>query len=308
MRCLCRYMIRPIAVMLALSSIAYADTTPRYLPTIHQRWDASDLICTAVVSTPVPTGLTRQIDGRDRDQLSAEANIEQCFKGRKPPTPTIKIVGYSVYAAKDLHGAGIAYAGPPTGFVSKGRNLIFLRRTADPHQFEIAVPIYATAIRLSDSRPYYPDDNSPLGTRFALTQEFESALLQSDSTDVYYIQWIFDLLGNEEAVRELRTFSPRAPLAIQHDIAVSLLANGKPDCEPVVVALLMDASAPGWKRQNAAGVLGDHGTQRAVPYLRQIAAQPVTTDDLKVLRRWTLDALRRLECRLENSKCGPWVD
>jgi hypothetical protein len=298
---------RTVAVMLALLSTVCAAATPLYLPTIKQRWDASDLVCTAVVSSPTPTGVTRQIDGSDRDQLSAEASIEKCFKGEKPPVPTIKVIGYSVYAAKDLHGAGFGYAGPPTGFVGKGRNLIFLRRTAVPHKFEIAVPIYATAIRLSDSRPYYPDDNSPAGTHFALTQEFESALLQSDSTDVYYIQWIFDLLGREETVRELRTLSPRAPLSIQRDIAVSLLANGQPDCEPIVISLLMDTSASGWKRQNAAGVLGEQGTQRAVPYLRQIAAQPATSDDSKVLRRWTLDALRRLECRLESSKCSPRI-
>ncbi len=294
--------------MLALFSIACAGTTPLYLPTIQQRWDASDLVCTAVVSTPIPTGVTRQIDGSDRDQLSVKASIEKCFKGKKPPTHTLKVIGYSVYAAKDLHGTGFAYAGPPTGFVSKGRNLIFLRRTAAPDRFEIAVPIYATAIRLSDSRPYYPDDNSPTGTRFALTQEFESALLQSDSTDVYYLQWIFDLLGKQESVSDLRALSPRAPLAIQRDIAVSLLAHGQSDCEPVVISLLMDASAPAWKRQNAAGVLGEHGTQRALLYLRQITLQPATTDDLKVLRTWTLEALRRLDCRLATSKCSPSVE
>ncbi len=298
-------MIRRIVVLLpALLSIAYANSTPLYLPTIQQRWDASDLVCTAVVSTPIPTGITRQIDGSDRDQLSVEANIEKCFKGKKPKT-AIRVIGYSVYAAKDLHGAGFGYAGPPTGFVSKGRSLIFLRRTAAPHQFEIAVPIYATAIQLSDNRPYYPDDTSPTGTRFALTQEFESAVLQSDTLDIYYIRWIFDLLGDEETVRELRALSPRAPLAIQRDIAVSLLANGQPDYEPVVISLLMDASASEWKRYNAAGVLGEHGTQRALPYLRQIAAQPLTTDDSKVLRNWTVDALRRLECRLANSNCSP---
>ena len=230
------------------------------------------------------------------------------FQGKEAANSNHKSHRLFRVRCEDLKGAGFAYAGPPTGFVSKGRSLIFLRRTALPGQFEIAVPVYETAIRLSDSSPYYPDDNSPTGTRFALTQEFESALLQSDSTDVYYIQWIFDLLGSEETVRELRTLSPRAPLAIQRDIAVSLLANGQSDCEPVVISLLTDTSALGWKRQNAAGVLGDHGTQRALPYLQQIAAQPATTDDLKVFRNWTLDALRRLECRLANSKCSPRVD
>ena len=123
-----------IALMLMLFSTACIAASPRYLPTIQQRWEASDLVCTAVVSTPIRTGVTQEIDGRDRDQLSAEASIEKCFKGEKPSTTTIRVLGYSVYAAKDLHGTGVVYAGPPTGFVSKGRNLIFLRRTAVPHQ------------------------------------------------------------------------------------------------------------------------------------------------------------------------------
>jgi hypothetical protein len=301
-------MSRLVAVMLALSSVGLSAATPRYLATIQQRSDASDLVCTAVVSTPIPTGVVREIDGRDRDQLSAEASIEKCFKGEKPPTPTINVLGYSVYAAKDLHGTGFAYAGPPTGFVSKGRNLIFLRRTTAQHQFEIAVPVYETAIRLLDSRPYYPDDNSPAGILFALTREFEVALLQSGSRDIYYIQCLFDLLGNEETVHELRNLSPRAPLAIQRDIAVALLDNGQLDCEPIVISLLLDSSAPEWKRHNAAYALGDRGTQRALPYLRKIAAQSATNDDLKVLRNWTVDAIRRLECRIENSGCYARID
>lgn len=301
-------MSRLAAVVLALSAIGFGAATPRYLPHIQQRWDASDLVCTAVVTAPTPTGVTRLIDGADRDQLSAEATIERCFKGEKPPTSTIKVIGYSVYAAKDLHGAGFGYAGPPTGFVGKGRNLIFLRRTASPLTFEVAVPIYETAIRLSDSRPYYPDDNSPAGIRFALTQEFESALLQSDSRDVYYIGWLFDLLGGEDATHELRTLSPRAALAIQRDIAVALLANGQLDCEVIVISLLMDASAPEWKRHNAAATLGEHGTQRALPYLREVAAQPATNDDLKLLRNWTVDAIRRLDCRLETMNCHAAVN
>jgi hypothetical protein len=185
---------------------------------------------------------------------------------------------------------------------------MFLRRTTAAHQYEIAVPVYETAIRLPDSRPYYPDDNSQAGIRFALTQEFEAAVLQSDSLDVYYVGWVFDLLGSAEAVHELRTLSPRAPLAIQRDIAVALLDNGQLDCEPIVISLLLDSSAPEWKRHNAAYVLGDRGTQRALPYLLQIAAQPATSDDLKVLRRWTLDSIRRLECRIENSGCHARID
>jgi hypothetical protein len=298
-------MSRFAAVVLALSAIGFCATTPQYLylPHIQQRWDVSDLVCTAVVTAPVSTGVIRLIGGADRDQLSAEATIERCFKGEKPSASTIKVIGYSVYAAKDLHGGGIGYSGPPIGFVGKGRNLLFLRRTASPHTFDIAVPIYETALRLSDSRPHYPDDNSAVGIRFALTQEFGAAILQSDSLDIYYMGWLFDWLGSEDAMHELRTLSHRAPLAIQRDIAVTLFAHGQPDLEPIVISLLTDTSALAWKRENAAALLGEHGTQRALPYLRQVAAQPATNDDLKALRNWTVDAIRQLECRLETVNC-----
>jgi hypothetical protein len=36
----------------------------------------------------------------------------------------------------------------------------------------------------------------------------------------------------------------------------------------------------------------------ALPYLRQVAAEPASTDDLRSLRLQVLDALQRLESRL----------
>ena len=47
------------------------------------------------------------------------------------------------------------------GFLHKGRNLFFLPETKTPSEVEITVPIYETAIRLADTRPYYPSDTSP---------------------------------------------------------------------------------------------------------------------------------------------------
>ena len=70
------------------------------------------------------------------------------------------------------------------------------------------------------------------------------------------------------------------------------------DCEEHSnVALALMALSP-WKRANAASALGRHGTERAVPYLRQVASEPVTTDDLKSLQVWVLEACQRLERRL----------
>jgi hypothetical protein len=93
-----------ISLLLALSSITYAAETPRYLASVWQRWDASDLVCTGRASAPVRTGVTRTIDGRDRDQLSSEVKFETCFKGKSAVSSPVRVVGYSVTASKDIRG------------------------------------------------------------------------------------------------------------------------------------------------------------------------------------------------------------
>ena len=286
-----------ILLCLALSSAACGAEASRYLATLQQRWDASDLVCIGIASTPLRTGFTRTIDGIDRDQLATEVEFETCLKGKRPAPSAVRVVGYGIRASKDDRG-GFVYSGPPTGFVRKGRNLLFLRRTKTPHNLEIVVPIYETAIRLADSRPNYAVKASPVSKRFALTQEFEAALVQFDASDVSDIDRILDLLGIRDGMAELSRLSQHLPLSIQRDIAVALLLHDQLDSEPLAISLLQDTSAPAWKRANAAEALGQHGTERAVPYLHQIASQPATTDGLKSLQVHTLSSLHRLERRL----------
>ena len=166
----------------------------------------------------------------------------------------------------------------------------------------MAVPIYETAIRLADSRPHYPNDTSAISVRFALTREFEAALVQFDGNDVSDIDRILDVLGNVEGIGELAKFSKTVPPPIQSDIALALLKHDQLEYEPVAISLLIDASAPAWKRANAAGALGEHGTERALPYLRQVASEPATTDDLKSLHVWALTATARLQNRLTEQR------
>jgi hypothetical protein len=292
----------PVAILLLLTlpPTAHAEVL-QYLQSVWQRWDASEWVCTGVASAPVRTGNARTIDGRDRDQLFSEVRLETCFKGERPGSSPVRVIGYSEVASKDIHG-GYVYAGPPVGFVRKGRNLLFLRRTPNPGEFEVAVPVYETAIRLADGRPYYTNDKSATSVRFALTQEFEAALVQFDGSDVICIERIFDLLGKAEGIAELSRFSQTVPLPIQRDVAVALVAHDQLEYEPLAISLLMDTSSLAWKRENAASALGRHGTERALPYLRRVASAPATNDDLKSLRIWALDAGQRLECRLTQQR------
>jgi len=285
-----------VLVAVTCSIVSTAEQS-KYLPTIEARWKASDLVCTGVASRPLRTGVTRNIDGYDRDQLSSEVTLETCFKGKKPSQEIVQVIGYSYFAETTLIG-GIVYSGPPIGFLRGGRNLLFLRKTRHPHRWTIAVPVYETAIRLADGRPYYPPDLSISGTRFALTQEFEAALLQFDDNDVSDIDRIIELLGAREGVGELASFSERARLPVQRDIAVALLNRGQLDAEPQVISLMMDGSAPAWKRAHAAEALGTHGTERAFRYLTCVVDMQVTTDDLGSLRLHAIDSLKRLQRRL----------
>jgi hypothetical protein len=290
-----------ISLLLALSSATYAAEAPRYLRSVWERWNASDLVCTGLGSAPLRTGITRKIDGGDRDQLSSEVKLETCFKGERPVSSPVRVLGYSEVASKDVRG-GYIYSGPPVAFVRKGRNLLFLRQTVDSGQFEMAVPIYETAIRLADSRPHYPHDTSAIAVRFALTREFEAALVQFDENDVSDIDRILDVLGNVEGIGELTKFSKTVPAPIQRDIALALLKHDQLEYQPVAISLLIDASAPAWKRANAANALGEHGTEHALPYLRQVASEAATTDDLKSLHVTALRAIQRLQHRLTEQR------
>jgi hypothetical protein len=290
-----------ILLLLTLPPTTYAAEVPRYLPSLWQRWDASDWVCTGVASAPVRTGNTRTIDGRNRDQLSSEVELETCFKGERPVSSPVRVIGYGEVASKDIHG-GYIYSGPPPGFVSKGRNLLFLRRTPSPGEFEVAVPVYETAIRLAESRPYYTNDKSATSVRSALTQEFEAALVQFDGNDVSDIERILDLLGKAGGIAELSRFLKTVGLPIQRDIAVALVARDQLEYEPLAISLVIDASALAWKRENAAGALGRHGTELALPYLRQVASVPATTDDMKSLHVWALEACQLLERRLTQQR------
>jgi hypothetical protein len=46
-----------LSMLLALSSTAWSAEAAQYLPSIQQRWDASDLVCIGDASSPVRTGL-----------------------------------------------------------------------------------------------------------------------------------------------------------------------------------------------------------------------------------------------------------
>ena len=257
-------MIQPTFLLFLILVFATGAVDTGYLPTIQQRWDVSDLVCIGEATTPVRTGLTRFIDGSDRDQMSIDVDLQMCFKGDRPNPSKIRVFDYDVFAQKDLEGArGYGYGGPPTGFARKGRNLLFLRSTNVPAEYETSVLIYATAIPLADQPPIYPAAGSAQFARVVVTRELEAALLQEDSgesSNLRDISYLFDWLGVQDGIAELSRFSKSSPPPVQGDIAVALVSRGQKSYEPEVISVLLDSSVPFWKRENAARALGRRGT------------------------------------------------
>lgn len=299
-------MIQPTFLLFLTLAFTTGAVDAQYLPTIQRRWDVSDLVCIGEATTPARTGLTRFIDGGDRDQVSADVDLQICFKGDRPNPSKIRVFDYDVFAQKDLEGrSGYGYSGPPTGFARKGRNLLFLRSTNVSGEYETSVLIYATAIPLADQPPIYPAAGSAQFTRVVVTRELEAALLQEDrgrgDDNISDIDYLFDWLGVQDGIAELSRFSKSVPRAVRCDLAVALLSWELQSYEPDVISLLLDSSAPGWKRENAARALGRSGTDAALAPLRQISSQPATTDELESLWEVSKESLHSLEQRLSVS-------
>jgi len=305
-----------LVLLLLLVSVCLGQNA-RYLAGIQQRWDASDLVCIGNATEPVRTGVVEKFDGDDRDQLSADVTVETCLKGTtaevsgtrsalRAADASIHVLGDSVVALKDV-GPTYAYGGPPIGFLNPGRNLLFLRRTTDPGTFIVTVPVYSTAIPLADTAP--PDAGSEHDARARITGELEAAILQLDrddqsiagQSDVSYIGYLIDYLGSAPAARELRRFAATADSATRGDVAVALFDRGHTEEEPAVISVLLDTATDFWRRENAALGLGQYGTAAALEPLREVAAEPASTDILQELREDVTSSLKRLQSRLQTA-------
>jgi len=301
--------------VLLLGVGASGGKDPSYIPTIQGRWNASDLVCIGDADSPIRTGVTQFIDGANRDQLSANVELERCLKGQAPSSSHIYVVGNYVAAAKEGEQGviGFAYSGPPLGFIHKGRNLLFLLKGPVPDEFAVTVPIYQTVIPLADIPPEYPSPTSHGFTKTVLIRELENAMLVAENigrrntdqgfgdplgSDIEYINYLLDYLGTSDGLPELSRLSDKAPLAIQRDISVILLDHDRSEYESSVISLLLDESAPEWKRENAAEVLGTNGTRAALNPLRRVVLEPDGTEQLKMLHNEAESSLKSLEHRV----------
>jgi hypothetical protein len=254
-----------------------------YISRLQDRWDYSDRVCTGTAEAPVSTGVIENLGGTDRDQLASRVAIENCFKGQIP-VETITVLRDNVVAEKDVHG-GWGYSGPPTGFLSRGRNLLFLRHTEDPTLWRVTIPVFATCIPLADDAPSSPFDRSLQAVPDALVVEFGSAIEQGPRplgnseypvvlANSEYLEYIWQILSKDRGILELKSFMERSSWTIRQDIALYMLNRGYSDGLTEVIALLEDNGTDSWKRANAARLLRNESSAQVKQALERAAAQP----------------------------------
>jgi HEAT repeat protein len=182
---------------------------------------------------------------------------------------------------------GYAYAGPPIGFVTKGRNLLFLRKTRDPKVWRVTIPVYATCIELADGAPDYELNGSAGSIRRALVKEFEAVIEQGrintaggtlfaspDKVAAVYLPYIWEILGRVQGTQEFKLLMTRSSGSLRQEIAMALLRQGDQAGEPGAIARLQDSTAVVWKRTNAAYALRNATSSRACEALENILNKP----------------------------------
>lgn len=257
---------------------------------LQLRWDYSDLVCTGTAHHPQRTGVVKRIGDADRDQLRASVTIETCFKGKTTRNP-IHVIGYDLYAQKETK-QGFIYAGPPTGFVTQGRNLLFLRRTNAPGIWDVTVPVYETCLALAPTAPAYTTDGSPKATRRALAAEVEAVATANPEKSSYYLGYVLDFLGEQKGLAELKPLSPTANEDLRRQIALLLLRHHDQDGEGEAIALLEDSSEADWQRANAARALRNATSIRAKRALEWAATEP-EPDELRKAAQESISYMER---------------
>lgn len=285
------------------------DKEPPFIGGLHlpQRWGYSDLVCTGVAEPPQLTGKIERLGGYDRDQLSARVTLETCFKGTAP-AKHIVVLGDSVTTGDPGRG-GILYAGPPPGFLSSGRNLLFLRKTSSPSVWRVTLPVYECAIPLADTAPHYKLDGSEDNLREALGAEIMAvirqgythggsrSLLPAVSKPEFvlnlYGNYVFEIYGEQRALREIASLRNDPRQSLRRAVALVLLGHGDQTVLPEVIALLRDKNEEPGQRENAAWALQRVNSPQVDAALWLVAREPIN-DPVHLVVREVLEArLRR---------------
>jgi hypothetical protein len=256
---------------------------------LQMRWAYSELVCTGLAGAARPTGKVEVLGGYERQQLEADVTLQTCFKGTPPPSKKIKVLGDS-FTMGDPGHSGMVYAGPPTGFVSVGRNLLFLRKTESPSMWRVTIPVYECALPLADVPPDYVLDGTDSSVGEALGAEFMAlirqgqvrgephsampALNQPEAVANNYGGYVFEFYGQARALRAFERLLSDPRPSLRRAVAITLLGHGDQCGLAETMAAAQDASEENWQRGNAVRALEFATSASARGYVEFLAQEP----------------------------------
>jgi hypothetical protein len=248
--------------LLALLPAPAQELPPnQFLPKITERKRYAEIICSATIVKTSPAGNPITLQGTERSQLTAVANVDHAFKG----TLDQKSIEFKYYGYIPPSGTAEDVGPPIANFRSGIRYILFLRR--HDSDLEVSIPAYQMEIQIAPSilsnRQSEADPDTALANE--LVYAIESAPTTIGRSATRYFDWTEELTG-EKAVPRVEPFLRSDDPLVRYQAAWWLSFH---KLDAVVVHELQktsqDQNIEEWARLGARDRLRDIAAGRYVP-------------------------------------------
>jgi hypothetical protein len=178
----------------ALAACAQETPPDRLLPTITERKQYAEIVCSATVVETHTTGSPVRLQGKDRSQRIAVADVDHVFKG----TLDRQRIEFKYYGYIPPKGVAEDLDIPTANFLAGTRYLIFLKRMGSG--LEVAVRPYRIEIAIAPSAPAgaRPNADTDVGLANELIYAIQAGITRFPSR---YFDWTEELIGKETVGR-----------------------------------------------------------------------------------------------------------
>lgn len=182
----------------ALAACAQEAPPDRLLPRITERKQYAEIVCSATVVETRASGSPVRLQGKDRSQRIAVANVDHVFKG----TLDRQRIAFKYYGYIPPKGVAEDLDVLTADFRAGTRYIIFLKRMGSG--LEVAVRPYQMEIAIAPSAPAgaRPNADADVGLANELIYAIQSGITRFPSR---YFDWAEELIG-KEAVGRVQPF------------------------------------------------------------------------------------------------------
>jgi hypothetical protein len=188
-----------LAICLSALAACAQETPPdRFLPRITERKQYAEIVCSATVVETRTTGSPVRLQGKDRSERIAVANVDHVFKG----TLDRQHIEFKYYAYLPPKGVAEDLDILTANFRAGTRYIIFLKRMGSG--LEVAVRPYQIEIAIAPSAPAgaRPNADTDVGLANELIYAIQSGITRFPGG---YFDWTEELIG-KEAVGRVQPF------------------------------------------------------------------------------------------------------